>query len=87
MPKTMPRTQARQPPGGLLQVPRAHDVVPIEHAARLVPGDRHRDPLRHPRVDEIPHRGPALWQVDRYEDFLEARRKLLAQRANEFLNL
>jgi hypothetical protein len=26
-----------------------------------------------------------LWRVDRYEEFLEARRKLLAQRANEFL--
>ena len=43
-----------QAPGRLLQVPRTHDVVPIEHAARLVPGDRHGDPLGHPRVDEVP---------------------------------
>ena len=28
-----------------------------------------------------------LWRVDRYEEFLEARRKLLAQRANEFLGV
>jgi hypothetical protein len=29
----------------------------------------------------------ALWHVDRYEDFLEARRKLLAKRANEYLGV
>src|SRR5262245_24490446 len=58
MPKTMPRTLPSEPPSGLLEIPRAHDVVPIEHAARLVSGDRHRDPLRHPRVDEVPDRGP-----------------------------
>ena len=28
-----------------------------------------------------------LWRVGRYRDFIEARRRLLAQRANEFLNL
>lgn len=28
-----------------------------------------------------------LWRIDRYEDFLEARRKLLAQRTNEFLGV
>jgi len=55
---TMPRTMPSQPPGRLLQIPWAHDVVPIEHAARLVPGDLHRDPLGHAGVDEVPHRGP-----------------------------
>jgi len=30
---------------------------------------------------------PALWQVEQYERFLEARRKLLAQRVNDFLGL
>jgi hypothetical protein len=50
---TMPRTMPSQPPGRLLEVPRADDVVAIEHAARLVPGDRYRDPLGHPRVDEV----------------------------------
>lgn len=29
---------------------------------------------------------PALWEIDRYRDFLEARRELLAQAANQFLN-
>jgi hypothetical protein len=29
---------------------------------------------------------PALWQIDRYPDFLTARRELLAQAANNFLN-
>ena len=29
----------------------------------------------------------ALWRVDRYEEFLTARRKLLAQRTNEFLGV
>lgn len=29
---------------------------------------------------------PALWQLDRYEDFLSARRELLARAANEFLD-
>jgi hypothetical protein len=55
---TMPRTQPGQAPGRLLEIPRAHDVVPIEHAARLVPGDAHCDPLRDPRIDEVAHRGP-----------------------------
>ena len=27
---------------------------------------------------------PALWRVDRYSDFLEARRELLALKINEF---
>jgi hypothetical protein len=29
----------------------------------------------------------ALWRVDRFSDFLEARRRLLSQRSNEFLGL
>lgn len=29
---------------------------------------------------------PALWRVDRYDDFLEARRDLLARKVNEYLN-
>jgi hypothetical protein len=28
---------------------------------------------------------PALWKIDRYEDFLKARRELLARRLNEHL--
>jgi diacylglycerol kinase family enzyme len=54
----MPKTLPSQFPGRFLQVSGAHDVVPIEHAPRLVPGDLHRDPLGHSRVDEVPHRGP-----------------------------
>lgn len=30
---------------------------------------------------------PDLWQISRYEDFIKERRKLLAQRANEYLGL
>src|SRR3954451_16674140 len=29
---------------------------------------------------------PSLWRIDRYMDFLEARRELLAEAANGFLN-
>jgi hypothetical protein len=43
---------------------------------------------KHPGVlasQWIPH-DPALWRIDRYPDFLAARRELLAEAANTFLN-
>ena len=41
------RSYARQPPGGLLKVRRAHDVVTIEHCSGLVAGHPHRHALGH----------------------------------------
>jgi len=49
----------RQPSRRSLKVRRAHDVVPVEDAPRLVAGDAHRDPLRDPGVDQVPDGRPA----------------------------
>src|SRR5207249_7022912 len=44
----------------LLLVHSAHDVVAVEHGARLVPGDAHRHALRHPGPrHQVPHATPA----------------------------
>src|SRR5262245_49440860 len=48
---------ARQPPGDVLKVRRAHDVVAVEHGARLVPRHGHRHPLWHPSIDHVAHGG------------------------------
>ena len=48
---------ARELPRDVLQVPGAHDVVPVEHRARLVPGDGHRHALDDAGVDHVPDRG------------------------------
>jgi len=40
-----------------LEIAWAHDVIPIEHAARLVAGDRHGDALWHSSVHKVANRG------------------------------
>ena len=54
----MPRTMPSEAPGRLLEVARAHNVVPIEHAARLVPGDLHRDGFGHAGPGQVPDGRP-----------------------------
>src|SRR2546426_7306838 len=49
--------RARQLPGDVLEVAGTHDVVAIEHGARLVACDLHGDALRHACVDHVAHRG------------------------------
>jgi len=39
-------TNDREPFGGLAQIALAHDVVPVEDRARLMPADLHGDALR-----------------------------------------
>src|SRR5207237_809382 len=53
-----PARRRRNFRGGVPQIGWAHDVVAVEDRARFVAGDRHRDPLRHPRVDHISDGGP-----------------------------
>jgi hypothetical protein len=50
------RKRAREPPSDVLEVPRTHNVIPVEDAARPVTGDLHRDSLRDTEVYQIPHR-------------------------------
>ena len=47
----------RQPVPGRQQFPFVHDVVAIEHGARLVAREQHGDPLRHPGADQVPGLG------------------------------
>src|SRR5262245_5194060 len=54
----MPMTLVK-PPDGVGEVGLGDDVVSLEHAAGLVPGHLHRDTLRHPGADQIPHCRPA----------------------------
>src|SRR3989449_8581237 len=51
------RKRARELAGDVLEVTGAHDVVAIEHGARLVAGYLHRDALRDAGVDHISDRG------------------------------
>src|SRR2546422_4133673 len=44
------RKRARELAGDVLEVTGAHDVVAIEHGARLVTGHLHRDALRTPAM-------------------------------------
>jgi hypothetical protein len=50
------RNYAREPPRRLLQVRRAHDVVPVKHRAGLVARHFHGHALRDTRVYQIPDR-------------------------------
>ena len=50
------RKCARQTPGDVLKVSRAHNVVTVEHRPGLVTCHLHGYPLRHTQVDHIPDR-------------------------------
>ena len=52
------RECAREPRGDVLQLGRAHDMVPIEHRACPVPGRLHRHALGHTCIHHVPDRGP-----------------------------
>ena len=46
-------------PHCIRQVLLADDVVPVEHATGLVPGDHHRNPLLNARADKSPLMNPS----------------------------
>jgi hypothetical protein len=48
------RKRARQLPGDVLEIARAHDVVAVEDGPGPVSGDLHRDAFRDPGVDHVP---------------------------------
>src|SRR5215468_10756847 len=47
-----------QAPAGDLKIGRAHDMVPIEDAPRLVARDAHGHSLGHPGIDQVSDSGP-----------------------------
>ncbi len=50
---------AGEPACRLSQIPFTLNVIAVEDAPCLVAGNLHRDPLRNPRPDHVPHSRPA----------------------------
>jgi hypothetical protein len=59
---------------------RISDAAPAKYLPKVL--EDHPKALQNQRVPEI----PALWQVDRYRDFLAARRERLASAINRFMD-